>query len=202
VWHASLYDSPTGRSRTLTRLDARRWRVERDDEVLVLRNLRARPRAWLVAEAESVDGEEALRRIRGEEGSAAFDPRRTALVEAAPGELPPLPGGEIAPTASARAAYGPNRIEVETDSPTPALLVVSETFYPGWEATVDDAAAKIFLTDFLLRGVVVPAGRHRVEMRYAAPAARTGALVSLATLALICGLAFHSRRAKNKKLKN
>ncbi|HEV7903707.1 MAG TPA: hypothetical protein VGO96_07700, partial [Pyrinomonadaceae bacterium] len=71
-------------------LDATRWQMEEEfDGVVVLRNLRAQPRAWLVGEAEAVDGEEALRRIRGE-SKRAFDPRRTALLEVKPEELPAL----------------------------------------------------------------------------------------------------------------
>ncbi|HLL77137.1 MAG TPA: hypothetical protein VK421_17930, partial [Pyrinomonadaceae bacterium] len=61
---ATLYDSATGRSRPFRNdpeifsLDSARWRVEHSgDDLLVLRNRRALPRAWLVAEAESVDGE-------------------------------------------------------------------------------------------------------------------------------------------------
>ena len=199
LYKATLYDSAARRSHRLRddpeifTLDASRWRAEHSGggDLLVLRNLRALPRAWLVAEAEAVDGEEALKAIRGEAGARAFDPRRTALVEASPDELPRLPGGLPAPGAAARVAYGHNRVEVETESEAAALLVVSETFYPGWEATVDGEPAKIFNTDFLLRGVAVPAGRHRVEMRYHAPAARYGALLSLATLLLLAGLAVY-----------
>jgi hypothetical protein len=161
--------------------------------LVVVRNRNALPRAWLVAEAESVDGEQALRRIRG--GGASFDPRRTALLEDEPGALPALPGGELAGGSAARvAAYEPNRIVVETDAPTPTLLILSEIFYPGWEASVDGRGERIHLTDFLLRGVAVPAGQHRVEMRYVAPQARNGAFVSGSALASLAGLWFAARR--------
>jgi hypothetical protein len=205
LYKATVYDSAAGRSRALRSdpeifgIDPARWRTEHTgDDLLVLRNLRALPRAWLVTQVEAVDGEEALKLIRGE-GASDFDPRRTALVEAAEGELPALPGGDAAALgATARVRYGHNRIEVETESATPALLVVGETFYPGWEATVGGEPAKIFNTDYLLRGVAVPAGRHTVGMRYTAPAARAGACVSLATLLLLAGLAVYSRRGGEK----
>jgi hypothetical protein len=193
-------------------LDPARWqRAAEFGGVLVLRNRRALPRAWLVAEAEAVDGEEALRRIRGE-GGRDFDPARTALLEVRPDELPPLPAGsatanpraELAgPAAFAGAArvvaYEPNRVAVETDSPSPAVLVLSELFYPGWEATVDGEARPIMLTNFLLRGVAVPAGRHTVEVRYAAPAARNGAIISALSLAALLALALVARRGAGLK---
>jgi hypothetical protein len=174
-----------------------RWEpVYEADGLVVVRNRNALPRVWLVAEAESVDGEQALRRIRG---GGAFDPRRTALLEDAPAELPPLPGGELAGGATTHvAADEPSRIVVETIAPTPTVLVLSEIFYPGWEATVDGRPERIRLADFLLRGVAVPAGRHRVEMRYVAPQARNGALVSALTLAALAGLCLASRRRAEK----
>jgi hypothetical protein len=173
-----------------------RWEpVYNADGLLIMRNRYAMPRAWLVAKVESVDGEQALRRIRG--GGADFDPRRTALLEDAPDELPQLPGGELAQGSTARVvAYEPSRIVVETDAPTPTLLMLSENFYPGWEATVDGRKERIHLADFLLRGVAVPAGRHRIEMRYLAPQARNGALLSAFTLLVLAGLVFVARRRR------
>jgi hypothetical protein len=168
------------------------------DDVLVLENKRALPRAWLVGEAQAVDGEEALRLITGQTGNAdesapAFDPRRTALLEVAPSELPQLAGGELPIDSAANVTlYEPNRLVIHTRSAHPSVLVLSEMFYPGWEATVDGVAARIHLTNYLLRGVVVGAGEHRVEMRYVAPAARNGAIISALGLAAFGALIFYS----------
>jgi hypothetical protein len=172
-----------------------KWRVVYNaDDILILHNERALPRAWLVAEAEAVDGEEALRRIRGE-STREFEPRRTALLEVAPGELPVLPGGQVGSNATARVSYQPNGTVIETYADTAALLVLSEMNYPGWTATIDGNAQPIFTTNFLLRSVAVPPGAHRVEMKYRAPAARTGAWISLSTLLLLTFLASLSRRS-------
>jgi hypothetical protein len=54
----------------------------------------------------------------------------------------------------------------------------------------------------LLRGVALPAGRHRVEMRYAAPQARVGAIISALTLAGLAGLAFAARRRARREKKD
>jgi hypothetical protein len=150
-----------------------------------MRNNRALPRAWLVGEAQSVKMEVALGRIRGEDGGD-FDPRRTALVETNPNEIPQLPGGPLPEGSEARVvAYEPNRIVIQTKATQPAVLVVSELFYPGWEAWVDDKATRIQIADYLLRGIFLPAGEHKIEMRYTAPAFRNGALISLGTLGLL-----------------
>ncbi|MDQ1557553.1 MAG: hypothetical protein QOD32_613 [Pyrinomonadaceae bacterium] len=201
LWKATLYDSTRRQSRTLARtqrslyagLDAARWSVVYDAaDVLILENKRAQPRAWLVGEAESVDGEEALRRISGE-GAREFNPRRTALLEVAPAELPTLSGGELTAESVARITeYEPNRLVVETRATVATVLVLSEINYPGWEATVDGVAAQIHATNYLLRGVYVPEGEHRVEMRYRAPAARNGAIISVLSLLALGALLFYS----------
>ncbi|HEX8457231.1 MAG TPA: YfhO family protein, partial [Pyrinomonadaceae bacterium] len=202
LWKATLYDTARRESRPLARtqrslyakLDATRWSIADDaEDVLVVENRRALPRAWLVGEAAAVDGEEALRRINGE-SPTPFDPRRTALLEVAPTELPALAGGELNADSTARVVeYEPNRLVVETNADRAALLVLGEINYPGWGATVDGAAAQVYATDYLLRGVHVPAGTHRVEMRYTAPAARNGAFISICSLLVLCGLLIYAR---------
>ena len=204
LWKATLYDSRAAHSTPLLTETANlpgtgapHWaKVFDENGVIVLRNERALPRAWLVAQAEAVDGEEALRRIRGE-SARDFDPRRTALLEVPPHELPALPGGSVPEGAEARfVTYEANRLLIETVAETATVLVVSEMNYPGWEARVDGVSAPIHATNFILRGVALPAGRHRVEMRYMAPAARNGAAISLFTIFLLCGVSVGARRSR------
>jgi len=126
-----------------------------------------------------------------------FAPRRTALLEVPGNELPRLPGGELAPDSLARITkYEANHLLIETSAPTPTVLVLSEIFYPGWEATVDGERARILLADYLLRGVALPTGQHTVEMRYTAPAARSGAIISVCTLLLLGTLTVFARRTR------
>jgi hypothetical protein len=196
IWKASLANAGRQTSTLLTReTRSAAWMpVYEYDRVQILRNSRALPRAWLVGEAEAVNDEEALHRIRGE-SPQAFDPRRTALLEVPPDELPSLPGGAVSTDSSARiVSYEPARLVIETSAPTATVLVLSEMFHPGWEATVDGRAKRILLTDYLLRGVALEPGQHRVEMTYTAPAARMGALVSAGTLLFLGGLFVYARR--------
>ncbi len=199
---ATLFDSrTTGISTPLvaaTRSEF--WTTVYDrDQVQILHNTRALPRAWLVTEAQAVDGEEALRRIRGE-SEQEFDPRRTVLLEVRPDELPILPGGELPPQSTTRMlSYEPNHLLIETDAPTATVLVLSEIIYPGWQATVDGHQVRINVADFLLRSVVLPAGKHRIEFRYTASAARNGAIISSFTLLLLGGLFVYERRTRRAR---
>ncbi|HUE84325.1 MAG TPA: YfhO family protein [Pyrinomonadaceae bacterium] len=200
LWKLSLFDNTSGSSHPLPNYDLSRWRKMYDDSsALILENIRVLPRAWLVAEAEAVDGEEALRRIRGE-SDQPFDPRRTALLEVAQSELPSLPGGSLPPESQVRfASYEANRLVLETESAIPTVLVLSEIFYPGWEAHIDGKPTRILLTNYLLRGIAVPSGKHRIEMFYRAPAARNGAIISACTLLLLITLGLYSRRRNTRR---
>jgi hypothetical protein len=195
IWKGSLYDSLTGRSAPLMTLDAARWEpVYQKDGVLLLRNHRALPRAWLVTEAQAVDQTEAWAMIRGQ-GARRFDPRRTALVELEPSKMPALSGRPLSSDSFARiVSYEPHRLVIETNSDQQAVLVVSEMNYPGWAATLDDIKIPIHQTNYLLRGIVVPAGKHRIAMNFTAIGARNGAVISLLTILLIGVIVLLARR--------
>ena len=116
-------------------------------------------------------------------------------MEIEPSKLPKLEGGELPPDAYARiVSYEPNRLTIETNADRQTVLVVSEIHYPGWAARLDGAKTPIHQTDFLLRGVIVPAGKHTIEMNYRAPQARNGAIISLLTIGLIGWIGFRSRK--------
>ena len=76
------------------------------------------------------------------------------------------------------------------------LWVVCDTWFQGWEATVDGSVAEILRVNGIHRGVRVPAGSHRVEMHYRPPSFRWGLVVSaVATISLlIVALAAHAER--------
>jgi len=63
-------------------------------------------------------------------------------------------------------SWSPDRMEVEVDNKQPGILVVHDSYYPGWVAEVDGLPARILRTNVLFRGVEVAAGRHRVVFRF------------------------------------
>lgn len=197
VWRASLFDSAAHRSTPLYKFDMRRWKmVYNRDGAIVLQNLRALPRAWLVTKAEAVTDLYAWQQIRGQHDKP-FDPRHTALLELEPHKMPALSGRPLAPDSYARIVnYEPNRLVIETRANEQTVLIVSELHYPGWAAQLDGAKVSIHQTNYLLRGVVVPAGTHRIEMRYKAPGARNGAFISLISISLCAAIAIRARRTR------
>ena len=65
------------------------------------------------------------------------------------------------------------------------MAVFSEVYFPeGWSVTIDGEPAEYFAADYVLRGMVLPAGEHTVEWSFKAP--RWGAI---STIMAICAVA-------------
>jgi uncharacterized membrane protein YfhO len=77
-----------------------------------------------------------------------------------------------------------DEIEVHAALGCSGLLVVSDTFYPGWTAFVDGKQTPIYEVFGAFRGIVAGAGDHRVKMLYRPPIVMYGAALSLSMLAI------------------
>jgi len=130
------------------------------------------PRAWTVHETRI---EPSAERAADQLGKPGFDARRTAMTEV-PLTLEPLAEG--ARESAQVSALTPNRMELEVDVQSRGLLVLSENYYPGWRATIDDRTAPIYRVDGALRGLVVPPGHSRVVLRYAPASVYWGGLLT------------------------
>jgi hypothetical protein len=127
-----------------------------------------------------------------------FDPARTAYLEREPG-IPVTPG--VAPgVVSYRETPGDVRITV--DARAPALVVVRNSYDPGWSATVDGRPVPVLATDYLVQGVAVPAGHHVVRLIYRdgdiARGAAAGAIVWLILLVAMFAALASERRARKR----
>jgi hypothetical protein len=156
-------------------------------------NPHALPRAFLVGRQQVVASEpQALAAVT----ATAFRPRVAAVTEE---RVPGVPAGRAAagsPGEATVTAYERERVAVRSTARRPALLVLTDTWYPGWKATVDGREATVHRVNYLTRGVAVPAGTHRVELRYQPASWRAGWIVTLlALLALAAGVALGTRRS-------
>ena len=124
-----------------------------------------RPRAYLARELASASPGAALDFV-ADDGAFASD---RSVVEG------PVPADYRPPRGEARIVRDePERVEVETVSDRPALLVLNDVFAAGWTARVEGRSAQILPANYLARGVWVGAGRHLVSFAYRTPGLREG----------------------------
>jgi hypothetical protein len=85
--------------------------------------------------------------------------------------------------------YDPGHITVQLDEPAPAgsALVVSENYYPGWEASVDGKPATIGRADFTLIGGELPAGGRNIDLTYESAIYERGRAITVVAFLLAVG---------------
>ena len=165
-------------------------RVYEEGEVRVYRVGDPLPRAWVVHQVVPAGDGEALSILDGE----AFDPRQAAVVSELGAELEMAGEGQAGSAARVVEAR-PGHLVLDVEPGGDGLLVVSQPFYPGWQARVDGRPVPIVRADYLLQGVPVDGESRRVELTYRVPA--WPAIASLATLlaATAVGLSLGRRGA-------
>jgi len=158
-------------------------------ETRIFENARFMPRAFVVGQVEPVsDAAEALARL------AAVDPRRTALVEGGPSL-----GGSAAFQEVAVQSAGPDRFEMTVQLSAPGFLVLSEVWYPGWQARDNGEPAAIYRTHGLLRGLYLAPGAHRVVLAFRPPSVYLGGVISgLSCLAGAAYIVWRAARARRE----
>ena len=161
--------------------------VGRGGEVEIRANHSVKPRAHFAERVVVVPEMEAAGALLAEDRMLA---RTTSVVEATePLSLPANARGRV------RVQYPDDAsVVLDVDSETGGLVVLHDTFVPGWSATIDGAAATIYPVNVLSRGVIVAPGRHRIEMRYMPPGLLSGAAMSAVTLLGLIALAATQRR--------
>jgi uncharacterized membrane protein YfhO len=129
--------------------------------------------------------------------SPAFDARRVAVTERRVSQL--AEGASQARGTDGQAglvSYHAERVVARTASRASSMMVLTDAYYPGWRAKVDGKPASIHQVDYLLRGVVVPAGRHTVELEYKPVSWRVGWITSALAFLALLSTALYGWRAR------
>jgi len=86
--------------------------------------------------------------------------------------------------------YKPNQLKYQTNTTKDQLVVFSEIYYDkGWNAYIDEVLHPHFRANYVLRGMILPAGRHLVEFKFEPKVYSIGEKVSFASSLLLILLA-------------
>jgi hypothetical protein len=162
-----------------------RWRwVETMAGQPIYENQRAMPRVWLVPEVIKLPPPVILQVVQGARlpDGRRFEPGRMALVE----EPVALAAAEPEGASHAMITHlSDTRMEISASSATPVFMVLSDLFYPGWRATVDGVAIPLVRTNYVLRGLSLPAGSHTVRVEFRSVSQRVGGLITLLSVGIL-----------------
>lgn len=77
-------------------------------------------------------------------------------------------------------SYKPNDLVYETETAAPEFAVFSEVYYPkGWDAYIDGALTPHVCVDYILRGMDVPPGKHKIEFKFEPKVYKTGNTIAM-----------------------
>lgn len=118
--------------------------------------------------------------------SGEFEPRKMVVLEE-PAPFPSASNGFHEGWAAEVTAYKLNSMSIAVTTPSDGYLVVSEVFYPGWNAYVNGERQRVYRANWNQRMVPLPAGTHTVHMVYEPASFQMGMWITLGTLGVCVG---------------
>ena len=164
-----------------------------DDTWIIAKNTSMLPHISVLADSEVIaDDDLLLKRLFDD----SFDPTKTVLIEE------PIKGkNETNAKINTDNAvvgiisYKENFLSLRVASPSDGLLVITDNYYPGWRAFVDDKEVKIYRANYAFRAISVPEGEHTIIFTYQPNSITLGSLLSVCT-AILIGIFFILRLKK------
>lgn len=161
----------------------------------------ARPLAYLTYQVEAVPDEQvALARVTARDQQPS--PRDVLLaVDLPAAKALPQDGtcNNAARTGQTITAQSANTVTIHTTSACAGLLVLNQSWAPGWTATIDGRAAPVLRANYLARAVAMPPGEHEVRLVYAPRSFYTGLVITGVTcvgLLLMAAVGWRMRRGR------
>lgn len=162
---ATLVDERTGMFLPLLPSDRGAYRLVHSGDVKIYENMETRPRAYLAYDVEGVDNvQDALRSLKSRLETENFYRSKVpwAVAEGLNSfRAEPGPRDEVQII-----RYAAEHVELFVRNESAALLVLSDTYYPGWRATVNGKAKPIVPANSMFRAVPLQAGSHRIQFEY------------------------------------
>ena len=180
----------------------------KQNTIKLYRNKSSLQRAWLVRDFKVMDSKEMLLMMIGKD----FRPDREVLLEEGPPNFPPLPAGLPRFVERGRGerdgvrgngevefiSESNNKLSLKVEAETESILVLSDTYYPGWKVFVNGKEEKILRANYNFRAVPLSKGIHQIEFRYDPVSFNLGAGLSIIGVISCAIIGWSSRRRKNQ----
>lgn len=193
----SIVDAAMAQQSTLNMLNTKYVIYNPDGGVLV--NKSACGAAWFVDNVQIVENADAeITAVK------TFNPKTTAIVDKRfASQVGNFKASNDTTATIKVVSHAPDKIVYESNSKVDQVAVFSEIYYPvGWIVTIDGKESEYFCTDYVLRGVKLPAGKHTVQFEFHPDSYYTGEKVAMfgsILIFLFVGAAVYMEVKKGKK---
>ena len=155
-----------------------------DKDLKIFENKKHYPRAFVLYNYEVIDDKtQSLARLK----SANFNPETTAILTKEIALFAPQTSTSKGPHFSTATItnYSSQKVVIKTTLEKPGLLVLTDLFYPGWKAYVNQSEVEILQTDYIFRSIPLDVGTHEIVFTYQPQSFATGLKISIASLLLL-----------------
>lgn len=197
VQNDSLMLVHTAKLGVLNMLNTKYVIVPAKDQVFAIPNPQANGNAWFVKNIKTVASADseivALYHI---------NTKREAVIQQKNKELTAVADNYTNDGKITLQSYKPNDLVYETDTKDKGFAVFSEIYYPkGWNAYIDGNLTPHTCVNYVLRGLEIPAGKHKVEFKFEPQVYKTGnsiAMIGSILLLLVVGAGFYFATKKKE----
>ncbi len=163
----------------------------KENNFTIQENSQALPRAYIVKNYENISNtNQLLNRLF----DPLFDPTNSVIVEK------DIPFAKTINTqrndSSKIISYQSNHVEIQVSASTPAILVLTDTYYRGWKAYVDNVETPIYRANYSLRAIIIPQGNHVVQFIYRPLSVTIGLYITLGSGILYISILIYMFRKK------
>lgn len=148
----------------------------------VLLNNEYYPKVFFTNNYKVLSGLDILNTIK--EGNT--DPRETVFLEKEPPVKIDIPDSTVRAKIT---EYDIHKITIDAEASGNNLLYISEVYYPDWKAYIDGSPAEILKTNYTFRSIIVPKGKHKIELKFEPQTYYTGKNISIASNIFLIAIA-------------
>lgn len=157
----------------------------------VQENLKSAPRLFLTKSYSIYSN---LKEFKKEFEKKSFEPAHSILLE----KNPSLSKTQLSDSKLDIRAYSPSYIKAHSITNTDSLLYLSDTYYPGWSAYIDNVKTEIYKANYTFRAVKVPEGTHTIDFKYEPKSFQYGLWISIISIITATSYALKSLYVKKK----
>ena len=181
----------------LNMLNTKYMIVPSKDQTFAIPNPQANGNAWFVKNIKTVaSADSEIVALYG------LNTKREAVIQEKNKGISPIANTYNANGKITMQSYKPNNLIYETDAPEKGFAVFSEIYYPkGWNAYIDGSLTSHTCVNYILRGMEIPAGKHKIEFKFEPQVYKTGnsiAMIGSILLLVVVGTSLFFAKKKNE----
>lgn len=139
--------------------------------LFIFKNNNTLPKYYATNQIEIAD---TLERFMQKFSADSFNPQTEVLIEK------PIEIAEKPLTSTIKEIHETHtQLLLETTTSADSVLTITNTYYPGWRAWIDEAETPVFAVNLINQGIQLPAGTHTIKLQFESQSLQYGIYITL-----------------------